>query len=265
MAADHYDSHHQAAIYASTTHDSTTSVKNQLDATRAYAEQNGLHIVRAYVDLQQERNHLLQMMTDAALPDPPFQKVLVSELSRISRRADEMNQIWTVLVDNGVELISLAQSEAGNIAASIGQYLYSQRSSRVRQGMRAAAELGFYVFSRAPYGYHKVAVWHQGIRRFKLEPNPPDSEAVRWIFDLRLQGASEAEIAAELNARRVRTPTVGRWRSRDVRHILGNETCCGSSLGPGPDIENPETVVCAPNSFPAIVSQEEFNLVQGMQ
>ena len=56
------------------------------------------------------------------------------------------------------------------------------------------------MFAHAPYGYRKVPAQDRGIPRFKLELDPPACYTVRWIFELRLEGASEPEITAELNA-----------------------------------------------------------------
>ena len=140
----------------------------------------------------------------------------------------------------------------------------SAHSERVRRGMRAVAARGFYVFAHAPYGYRKVPALDHGVRRFKLELDPPACYIVRWIFELRLEGASELEIAAELNAIHIRPPAAGRWRSRDVRRILGNRVYCGVSVAPAKDVRNSDSVVPIPNAFPAIVDQHQFNLVQRM-
>lgn len=102
------------------------------------------------------------------------------------------------------------------------------------------------------------------MRRYKLELHPPASDAVRWTFDLCLEGTSEFEIAAELNASRARAPTISRWNTRDVRRILANEVYCGTSLAARQDMLNADTAVRAQNAFPAIVTRQEFELVQRM-
>ena len=179
MAANQEAAARRTAIYASVPEDSTASIRSQLDLAHSYAEQKDLPVVGEYVDLRGERIRFFRMMADAAAAEPPFRKVLVSELSRISENADELNRCWTTLVDNGVELVSAAPWEAGAVGSTIEQLLRSQHSARVRRGMRTAAQRGFYVFSQAPYGYRKVAVWDRGARRYKLELDPPASEAVR--------------------------------------------------------------------------------------
>ena len=265
MSTNRHSAAQRAAIYASTSSRSMAFIRGQLDVARSHAERTGLEVVTEYVDLRGSKAQLLRMMADAAADDPPFRKVVVSDLSRISRRFDELNGHRERLAAHGVELISVTVSEADVPVSGIGEYLTSQHSEQVRRGMRAAAQRGFYVFASAPYGYRKVAARDQGVRRYKLEPDPPAAETVRMIFDLRLAGASLLEIAAELNAVGARAPAVGRWRARNVSRILSNEVYCGVSVAARQDMEDPDTAVRAPNAFPAIVSQEEFDRVQRMR
>ncbi len=87
---------------------------------------------------------------------------------------------------------------------------------------------------------------------------------MEWIFDLRLEGTSEFEIAAELNASRAGAPSTSRWNTRDVRRILANEVYCGTAVAARQDMRNADTAVRVPNAFPAIVTQQEFEQVQRM-
>lgn len=156
------------------------------------------------------------------------------------------------------------ESDMATTASAAEDTRRRAQSERVRRGMRAAAQQGFYVFARAPYGYRKVPVWNNGVRRFTLELDPPASTTVRWIFDLRIEGASELEIAAELNASRTNPPTVWRWETRHVQRILGDEVYCGTAVAARQDMQNPETAVRALDAFPAIVTTQEFDQAQRM-
>ena len=105
MSNDQPSTDQRAAIYASTPTDSMESINDQLDAARGYAEQTGLQVVRQYVDLSGEKTQLLRMVEDATAPDPPFRLVLVFNLSRISRRVDELERHRARLGAHGVEII----------------------------------------------------------------------------------------------------------------------------------------------------------------
>ena len=164
----------------------------------------------------------------------------------------------------GVETMSVTEPDANALPTDPFELVRRRHSEQVRRGMRVAAQRGFYVFANASYGYRKVAAWDLGVRRYKLEPDPPASETVRMIFDLRLQGASMLEIAAELNASGAKAPAVGRWRVQHVTRILSNEVYCGISVASRQDMQDPDTAVRVPNAFPAIVSQDDFDRVQRM-
>ena len=166
---------------------------------------------------------------------------------------------------DGAKTMSVAEPDENAISTDPFDLQRRRHSEQVRRGMRAAAQRGFYVFANAPYGYRKVAAWDRGLRRYKLELDPPASETVRMIFDLRLAGASMLEITAELNAIDARAPTGGQWRGQHVSRILSNEVYCGTSVAARQDMQDPDTAVLAPNAFPAIVSQEEFDQVQRMR
>ena len=157
------------------------------------------------------------------------------------------------------------ESDVSTIASAVEDDRRGAQSERVRGGMRAAAQRGFYVFARAPYGYRKVPVRDNGVRRHKLELDPPASTTVRWIFDLRIEGATELEIAAELSASRATPPTVGRWDTRHVRRILGNEAYCGAAVAAKQDMQNPKTAVRTLGAFPAIITTQEFYQVRRME
>ena len=107
-----------------------------------------------------------------------------------------------------------------------------RHSERVRRGLRAAAQSGFYTAAKAPYGYQKVAVNYREIRRYKLEPDPQDAGTVRRIFEARRQGAKVRNIMEQLNEEGIPSPTgQGRqWTVGQVRRILSNEVYCGTIL-----------------------------------
>ena len=265
MSKDQHSTDQRAAIYASTPADSMESINDRLDLVRNHAEQVGFEVVAQYVDLNGEDTQLLRMMEDATSPDPPFRKVMVVNPSRDSREADDLEPHRARLAAHGVEIISTSELAIRALGPAMEDYLREVHSEEVRRGIRAAAQQGFYAFANAPYGYRKVAVRDRGVRRYKLELDPPASETVRWIFDLRLQGASANEIAAELKARGDRPPGINPWNARQVRRMLGNEVYCGTSLAARQDMEDPDTAVRVVNAFPSIVTQQEFDTVQLME
>ncbi|MCY4554969.1 MAG: recombinase family protein [Chloroflexi bacterium] len=254
----------RTAIYVSTSDRSATTVINQINAARNFAQQVGIEVVAEYIDLRGSQAQLLHMMADATTKDPPFRKILAFDLTRIFGYANETSGCRESLDANGVEIMAVAEPRASETVQTIGKIAYSEHSEHVRRGMRETARRGFYAFGNPPYGYRKVDAWDNGVRRFKLEPDPPASETVRMIFDLRLGGATVLEISAELNAIGATFRVVGPWRERHVSRILSNEVYSGTSVAAREDMQSPDTAVRKPNAFPAIVTQEEFDQVQRM-
>ena len=140
-----------------------------------------------------------------------------------------------------------------------------RHSAGVQRGLRVAAERGFYTLSRAPYGYRKIVVSDRGTTRSKLEPDPQTVGTVRIIFDARLQGATQREIAQQLNGSGIPSPTRHQWTIAQVRSILRNEVYCGTSLASRRAMSDPATAVRVPNAFPAIIPQDDFDKVQQMK
>ena len=265
MSENDHDAERQAAVYITTSSRSVATVISQINTARNFARRTGIEVVGDYIDLRDSRVQLIQLIEDATADDPPFRKILAFDLTHIYRHAEETSGCRERLAANRIELIAVDENRAVNHAPTSGETAYSEHSDRVRRGMRETAQRGFYAFARAPYGYRKVESWDSGVRRFKLEPDPPASNTVRRIYDRRLQGASRPDIAAELNANGVRSPSLGDWGPSQVARVLRNEVYCGTSLAPRQDMGNPDTAVRVRNAFPAIISQEKFDLVRLME
>ena len=117
---------------------------------------------------------------------------------------------------------------------------------RVRAAMRRKAVKGE-VLGRPPYGY-KV-----GVRR-RLELVPEEAVVVRYIFRLYLQeGLGIRLIARRLNEEGLKTRRNGNWSMVSIRDILRNRAYLGTYTRFG---------VRVPGSHPALVSAEDFRLVQ---
>ena len=162
--------------------------------------------------------------------------------------------------------MSVTEPDENELGDGLADLERGRRAERVRRGLRAAAQSGFYTAAKAPYGYQKVAVNDRGSRRYKLEPDPQDVGTVRRIFEARLQGAKVRNIMEQLNEEGIPSPTGQghQWTVGQVRRILSNEVYCGTILVRGRATENADSPVRVPNAFPAIISQDEFDQVQRM-
>ncbi|MBI2855771.1 MAG: recombinase family protein [Chloroflexi bacterium] len=111
--------------------------------------------------------------------------------------------------------------------------------------MRESASRGFYVVSRAPYGYQRVRVQDGRKERARLEPDPKTASVVRRIFEDFLRAQGMTEVVRALNAEGIAAPKGGRW-SKTVLHKL---LVSGAYAGPPPLTglrQGPSTAHCKP-------------------
>lgn len=135
--------------------------------------------------------------------------------------------------------------------------------------MRENAQRGFFNGSRPPYGLHKIAVQDGAKIRYKLEPDPYDSIAVKMVrrmFSMALQDVGCKEIAKVMNREGFRTGTGQRWGKTTVHKILTNEAYCGTLVWGGrpghPAIHSDDPPMKVANAWPAIVDRAIFDQVQ---
>jgi site-specific DNA recombinase len=166
-------------------------------------------------------------------------------------------------------------------------------------------EQGRYLGGRPPYGYRLAdagphpnrahAAWGRRARR--LDTDPDTAPAVRWIFEQRLAGHSIARITRALNDAGIPCPSAAdpernahrsgqAWMLTTVRAILANPRYTGRQVWnrqpTAMDLIDPANtglghrqvqrwglpegwVISARPSHPALVSEEDFIVVQGIR
>ena len=128
--------------------------------------------------------------------------------------------------------------------------------------MREAASRGYFLGSKAPFGYTRVKV-HDGVKeRPTLEVDPEAAPIVQEIFESSMRGNGLKEICKELNNRGI-THRGRRWQKNVVHYLLTNEDYTGTAVWgvKSKDEKAPEAVRVG-NAWPALVSRETFDLVQ---
>ena len=128
--------------------------------------------------------------------------------------------------------------------------------------MRVAASRGFFLASRAPFGYKRIKVKDGAKERPTLEVAPAAAPVVKEIFQSSLMGAGLKEICKELNDRGITNRGNRRYKS-GLAYLLRNEAYTGTAVwgrtSKGKQAENPVKVEGA---WPALVSREVFDAVQ---
>ena len=161
-------------------------------------------------------------------------------------------------------------------------------SQKIRAVLKAQAERGERLGSRAPYGYKK-----DESNPKKIVPDEEAAKVVRHIFQLCASGKGPNQIARQLKQEKVLTPShyyyqkTGipltnldlawpyRWTGQTVGRILENEVYLGHTISMRyttlsyknkKHIQNPESKwLRFKNTHEAIVSKELWDIVQGVR
>ena len=126
--------------------------------------------------------------------------------------------------------------------------------------MREAAIRGFWMSSRAPYGYTKVMVQDGAKKRPVLEPNPVTAPAVQRMFEMIQAGKGILDITRTLTEEGIANPTGRLWSKTGIHNILCNEVYTGTMTW-GESTREKAEPVRVEKAFPAIISKNQFRRV----
>ena len=233
-----------AALYArvsSDRQDVDLSVAAQLRALRDYARNNGYSIAREYVDEAEsgriaDRPQFRQMIDEGGKATAPFQVILVWKFSRFTRKREHAVAFKSMLRRKGIRVVSITEhaddSPTGKlmeaIIESVDEFYSENLAQEVVRGMRESASRGYFLASRAPFGYNRVKV-SDGVKdRPTLEVDPVAAPIVREIFESSRRGNGLKEICKELNGRGI-TNRGRRWQKNVVHYLLDQRSLHGNS------------------------------------
>ncbi len=271
-----------AALYArvsSDRQDVDLSIAAQLRALRDYAERNGYLIEREYIDEAEsgrvaDRPQFRKMLDEAAQPDAPLQEILVWKFSRFTRKREHAVAFKSMLRRRGIRVTSVTEhaddTPTGKLMEasieSVDEFYSEHLAQEVTRGMREAASRGFFLSSKAPFGYRRIKVLDGAKERPTLQVDPDTGPIVKEIFEKSLRGVGLKEIAAELNERGI-TNKGKRWRRNSLHYVLTNEAYTGTAIwGRTTTGDKKPDPVRTEGAWEALVSRELFNEVQqGLQ
>jgi len=256
----------RAALYARVSTEeqvSNYSIGVQLETARSLAETRGYRIVGEYVDegwsgALLNRPALVRLMGDCRLG--LIDVIVVYRIDRFFRDARHLLNTMKELESLGVKFVSA--TEPFDTSTPVGRYLLGQFGliaelervtllERSRAGRLKRAREGKW-FGKAPLGYDYIP------RTGELVVNPEEAGIVRLAFELYARrGQSLGSVAAELNARGLRTKGGSRWTDATVHDVLTRRLYTGKCVVVVGGVEVPFTA-------PPIVSQELFDRVQSL-
>jgi site-specific DNA recombinase len=246
----------RAAVYArfSTKRQDARSIDDQVRECRRFAETRGCQLVAVFEDsgtsgATLERSGLQQLLAEAATPACRFGRVIVHDLSRLSR---DLGDTWRLVFDDleGQDVVvddvttgissdnSAARTTFGALALVNDMTRQSVRQ-QTHRGLKGRALADFHTGGRC-YGFTTVREENPADPahpRALVVVDQTESAIVKRIFRAYADGAAPRVIAALLNAENVPAPydrtgyakQAGQgWSHTTVRAILRNERYIGT-------------------------------------
>ncbi|MEP5729582.1 MAG: recombinase family protein [Sulfitobacter sp.] len=241
------------------------STENQSDAIGLYAEQRGYQIIKTYSDAGKSglqikgRDGLTQLLEDIQAGQTDFKTVLVYDISRWGRfqDADESAYYEYICKRAGIAVEYCAEqfendgSPVSTIVKGVKRAMageYSRElSQKVFAGQSRLIEMGYRQGGPPGFGLRRMLIDEKGNQkgilargehksiqtdRVTLVPGPDDEIAVvNQIFRSFVEdNQSEVIIAADLNAKGIKTDLGRDWTPAVVRQLLSNEKYIGNNI-----------------------------------
>lgn len=241
------------------------STENQSDAIGIYAKERGYQIIQTYSDAGKSglrikgRDGLTQLLEDIQAGKTDFKTVLVYDISRWGRfqDADESAYYEYICKRAGIAIEYCAEqfendgspvstivkgvkrAMAGEYSRELSQKVFAGQSRLIEMGYRQGGPPGFglrrMLIDEA--GNQKGILTrgeHKSIQtdRVTLVPGPDDEVTiVNQIFRGFVEdNQSEAEIAADLNTKGIKTDLDREWTASVVHQLLSNEKYIGNNI-----------------------------------
>ena len=240
------------------------SVEYQLDECMKYIDDNNMIFIKAYVDeavsgkSTDNRNSFFEMINDVKRGE--YDAVVVYKYSRFARNLVEATLYRQQIEKAGAQLISAMEriddsTPEGrmmrNIIMVMDEYYSDNLATFVRSAQYLAAKNGKIMGAIAPLG---LKYNDEGT----LSINEEEAPAVRLIFEMFAEGASQAAILRQLDALGYRTRKGIPYKSSTLSGLLTNEKYIGRySI----ELEGYEKIVHE-NAFEALIDMNTWNRVQ---
>ena len=248
-----------AVIYARYSSDNQReeSIEGQIRECTAYAEKNGITVVKHYIDRAisaktDNRPEFQQMIKDS--DKKLFDIVLVWKLDRFARNRYDSARYKTQLKKNGVKLMSateiISEGPEGIILESVlegyAEYYSADLAEKVVRGQTENILKGRCNGGRGTFGYTLDSE-----RKFHIDPLT--SPFVLESFKKYNEGSTMKEIRDWLNENGIKNPVGGAFTYNSVEHMLKNRRYIG-------ELKFRDVVV--PDAIPPIIPLELFEDVQ---
>ena len=260
-----------------------TSLENQRDLFIKYAKEKNWEIIDFYVDVESgtstKRKELARLLNDAE--NKRIDIIAAKELSRLARHSELAHKIKRIAETNGTHIVTLDGAintlHGKNNTFGLFAWLYEieaqNTSERIKLALKSRAERGLFNGSTPPYGYNNI----NGKLVIRNDETPL---IIRRIFSDYISGKGIDSIAMALYNEDVPTPSMianksnanNKWHGSSVKKILQNQAYIGNMIQQKEStvsvickqrkINSQENMTIIENTHEAIISVEDFNLVQ---
>ena len=249
----------KAVIYARYSSDNQReeSIEGQLRECTAFAEKNGITILRHYIDRAlsaktDNRPEFQNMIKDSG--KKLFDMIIVWKLDRFSRNRYDSARYKAQLKRNGVKVISatevISDGAEGIILESMlegfAEYYSADLSEKVVRGMTDNALKCMFNGGTLPMGYLIDADQH-------FQVDPVTAPFILDAFKRYDEGATMTEIRDWLNEQGMKNTRGNPLTYNSVQHLLNNRRYIGEYV---------YRDIVVPDGIPAIVPIELFESVQ---
>jgi site-specific DNA recombinase len=245
----------RCAIYARYSSDlqSPSSIPDQIRLCEAFAERQGWTVVARFEDAAlsgfgvEHRPGYRALVAAAVQVPPPFDLILVEDVSRLTRDLAEVLRLYHRLRLRGVDLVGVSDgistvNQSGKVALTVkglvNELYLDDLRAKTHRGLEGRVARGMSAGGRL-FGYRTVAApdearagKREAPARFEIDER--EADVVRRVFRDYAEGRSMRTIAHELNAEGTfpakdtkRGPARRGWAVSTIYTILLNEKYTG--------------------------------------
>ena len=274
------------------------SIVSQRSLLNQYVKENNYKVIDEYVDDGFTGTNFERPAFKRMIKDIEFGKInmiITKDMSRLGRdyigtgelieKYFPNNNVRYIAINDGIDtFIDNTNNDIAPFKAIMNDMYAKDISKKVKTSLHSRMKDGLYVSGRCPYGFMK-----DPNNKNHLIINEEQSEIVRLIFDLALQGKTYHFIAQELTKRKIKTPAsyynyvwntkcsgiskkLYVWVDTTIKSILTNQIYVGDTVqGKTKKINyklkktiktNPKDYIIAQNTHEAIIDRDTFEFVQ---
>ena len=151
------------------------------------------------------------------------------------------------------------------IIESMDEFFSANLAQEIVRGMRESASRGFYMASRAPFGYRRVKVLDGAKERPTLQLDPQTAPVVRRMFDDFIVARGLKDVTQALNEEGIASPTGRQWNKTVVHKILVNKAYLGVLVwGRRSKSSQAQSPIVVEGAWEPLVSKEIFEQTQAI-